>query len=173
MITELHATDELSPEDRARTAALTDLAFGPAPADPAMAWAAADETAIARAPDGRVAAMVGIVHRDGTLDGRPVRLAGIGGVATLPGLRRRGYGRAALDRALAAVDARGPDLTVLICDPSMQDHYARVGFRLFAGTTWMEQHGARVVLDLEPTMIRPGRLPAPVDGDLDLGGAPW
>ena len=76
-------------------------------------------------------------------------------------------------RALAAIDARGPDLTVLVCDPSMRDHYARVGFHPFAGTTWMEQHGARVVLDLEPTMIRPGRLPAPLDGDLDLRGAPW
>ena len=175
MITELHVTDELSPDDRARTAALTDLAFGPAPVDPAtaMAWAAADETAIARDPDGGVAAMVGIVHRDGLLDGRPVRLAGIGGVATVPALRRRGYARAALDRALAEIDARGPDLTVLVCDPSMRDHYARVGFHPFAGTTWMEQHGARVVLDLEPTMIRPGLLPAPLDGDLDLRGAPW
>jgi predicted GNAT family N-acyltransferase len=175
VITELHPTSALSPADRAATAALTDEAFAPAPDDPAgdMAWATSDETAIARDPAGRVAAMVGVVHRDGLLDGAPVRLAGIGGVATATALRRRGYARAALDRALVAVDARDPDLTVLICDPAMMPFYARVGFAPFAGTTWMEQGGERVVLDLEPTMVRPGRLPAPADGDLDLCGTPW
>jgi GNAT superfamily N-acetyltransferase len=173
--TELHASADLSPDDRAATVALADAAFPPEPGDPAgdMAWAAADETAIARDPDGRVAAMVGIVHRDGTLDGAPVRLAGIGGVATWPDLRRRGYARAALERALEAIDARGPDLTMLICAPARVPFYASVGFVPFAGTTWTQQAGERVVLDYEPTMIRPGRLPAPAVGELDLCGPPW
>jgi GNAT superfamily N-acetyltransferase len=173
--TELHPTAALSPEDRAATSALADAAFALAPDDPArgMTWAAAEETAIARDPEGRVAAMVGIVHRDGMLDGAPVRLAGIGGVATWPDLRRRGYARAALERALEAVDARGPDLTMLICAPARVPFYASVGFVPFAGTTWTEQGGERVVLDYEPTMIRPGRLPAPADGELDLCGPPW
>jgi predicted GNAT family N-acyltransferase len=175
VITELHPTPALSPADRAATTALMDEAFGSAPDDEAggMAWATSDETAIARDPEGRVAAIAGVVHRDGTLDGAPVRLAGIGGVATATALRRRGYARAALDRALVAVDAHDPDLTVLICDPARMPFYARVGFAPFSGTTWMEQGGERVVLDMEPTMIRPGRLPAPADGELDLCGAPW
>lgn len=175
MITELHASSDLSPADRAATAALGDLAFALPPDDPAsrMTWSDADETVIARGPDGGVAAMVVVVHRDGLLDGRPVRLAGIGGVASHPSVRGRGYGRAALDRAIAAVDAHDPDLTQLICAPVMFGYYAQVGFRPFAGTTWMRQGGARVVLDYQPTRIRPGRLPAPVDGELDLCGAPW
>lgn len=175
MITELHRTADLSPEDRAATAALADAAFALPPDDPAslMRWSEPDETAIARDPDGGVAAMVVVVHRDGLRDGTPVRLAGIGGVATWPALRRRGYARAALERALAAIDAQGPDLTQLICAPARVPFYASVGFVPFAGTTWMEQDGERVVLDYEPTMIRPGRLPAPADGDLDLCGPPW
>ena len=175
MITELHASAALSPADRAATAALSDLAFALPPDDPAsgMAWSDADETVIARDPGGGVAAMVVIVHRDGLLDGRPVRLAGIGGVASHPSVRGLGYGRAALDRAVAAVDAHDPDLTQLICAPRMDGYYAQVGFRPFAGTTWMRQDGARVVLDYQPTRIRPGRLPAPADGELDLCGPPW
>jgi GNAT superfamily N-acetyltransferase len=175
VITELHASSDLSPADRAATAALGDLAFALPPDDPAsrMTWSDADETVIARDPDGGVAAMVVVVHRDGLLDGRPVRLAGIGGVASHPSVRGLGYGRAALDRAIAAVDARDPDLTQLICAPRMDGYYAQVGFRPFAGTTWMRQDGARVVLDYQPTRIRPGRLPAPADGELDLCGPPW
>ncbi|WP_445443168.1 GNAT family N-acetyltransferase [Clavibacter sp. km1a] len=175
MITELHASADLSPADRAATGVLTDLAFALPPDDPAsrMTWSHADQTVLARDPEGGVAAMVAIVHRAGTLDGRPVRLAGIGGVASHPSLRGRGYGRAALDRALEAVDAHDPDLTQLICHPRMFGYYAQVGFLPFAGTTWMEQGGQRVVLDYEPTRIRPGRLPAPADGELDLCGPPW
>jgi predicted N-acetyltransferase YhbS len=175
VITELHPIAHLTPADRAATGALTDAAFALPPDDPAtrMRWADPDEIAIARDDEGRVAAMVVVVHRDGTLDGAPVRLAGIGGVATWPDLRRRGFARAALDRALAAIDARGPDLTMLICDPARVPFYGRVGFVPFAGTTYMEQDGERAVLDYEPTMLRPGRLAAPAAGDLDLCGPPW
>ncbi|WP_158586997.1 GNAT family N-acetyltransferase [Clavibacter lycopersici] len=175
MITELHAPADLSPADRAATGALSDLAFALPPGDPAsrMTWADPDGIVIARDPDGGVAAMVVVVHRDGLLDGRPVRLAGIGGVASHPSVRGRGYGRAALDRAIAAVDAHDPDLTQLICASRMDGYYAQVGFVPFAGTTWVRQDGERVVLDYQPTRIRPGRLPAPAGGELDLCGAPW
>jgi GNAT superfamily N-acetyltransferase len=175
VITELHASSALSPADRAATGALADLAFALPPDDPAsrMTWSDPDQTVIARDPDGGVAAVVVIVHRDGLLDGRPVRLAGIGGVASHPSVRGRGYGRAALDRAIEAVDAHDPDLTQLICAPRMFGYYAQVGFAPFAGTTWIRQAGERVLLDYEPTRIRPGRLPAPTDGELDLCGPPW
>ena len=41
--------------------------------------------------DGQMVSHVGIVERTGTVNGQPVRLGGIGGVATLPDWRRHGY----------------------------------------------------------------------------------
>ena len=40
---------------------------------------------------GRLVSYLGVLLRDATVDGRPVRIGGIGGVKTHPAARRRGY----------------------------------------------------------------------------------
>src|SRR5215207_10039159 len=49
----------------------------------------------------------GVLVRDATLDGGPVRVGGIGGVRTHPDARRRGYAALAMRRAVEFFGERG------------------------------------------------------------------
>src|SRR5919201_6341766 len=64
---------------------------------------------------------------DATLDGRAVRVCGIGAVFTEPGHRGRGHARALLERLLEQSASDGSDLALLFSeiDPA---YYERLGF---------------------------------------------
>ena len=64
---------------------------------------------------------------EAVLDGRPIRVVGIGAVFTQPAHRRRGHARALLERVLERAAGDGCDLALLFSeiDPA---YYARLGF---------------------------------------------
>ena len=89
------------------------------------------------------------------LDGRAIRIAGIGAVFTQPAHRGRGAARDLLSRLLDRAAAGGVDLALLFSEIG-PDYYARLGFETIATfdrqlrVTESPRHGAPM------TMVRGG-----------------
>jgi predicted N-acetyltransferase YhbS len=109
---------------------------------------------------GEVRASAKIYTFDAALDGRAIRVAGIGAVFTQPTHRARGAAREIVERLLARASDRGADLALLFSEIG-PDYYARLGFAPIPTTT----STLRVVEDTRrgapATMVRGG-------GDRDL-----
>ena len=76
---------------------------------------------------GTVLASAKIYQFNSVLDGRSIRVVGLGAVFTQPGHRGRGHARAVVERALERTAADGADLAVLFSEIG-PDYYARLGF---------------------------------------------
>jgi len=76
---------------------------------------------------GDVLASAKVYDFAGALDGRSMRLAGLGAVFTQPGHRGRGYARMLVDRLVDRAAAEGADLALLFSEIG-PDYYLRLGF---------------------------------------------
>jgi len=125
--------------------------------------------------DGQRVSHVGIVERTGTVNGQPVRLGGIGGVATLPDWRRRGYAEAALR---AAAEFMRNELKVefglLVCSDQMMPYYGKLRWQLVEGPLMFDQPKGKITFDANTKiMVLPcNELDWP-PGVIDLCGPPW
>jgi predicted N-acetyltransferase YhbS len=92
----------------------------------ATAWGKGRLSRTALVEDGSVLASAKEYRLDAVLDGRPIRVLGIGAVFTQPAHRRRGRARELLERLLERASAAGFDLALLFSeiDP---DYYERLG----------------------------------------------
>ncbi|MEH2481853.1 aminoglycoside 2'-N-acetyltransferase I [Nitrobacteraceae bacterium AZCC 2146] len=123
--------------------------------------------------DGQLVCHVGIYRREATWNGRKVRVGGIGGVATHPDFRRRGFASVALNAALQTLkDERATDFALLFCEPHNVDFYTSRGWKPFTGEIFAEQSGERMRFDaMLPFVFYLKR--APHEGEIDLCGLPW
>ncbi len=124
--------------------------------------------------EGQIVSIVGILVRDCLLDGQPLRLAGISGVATLPQFQRRGFAstlmRAAGDFMREQIDAR---FALLLCAPTTMPIYARVGWQVIQGPMRFSQpDGCRHSFE-EILMVLPLHDTPWPGGTIDLCGLPW
>ena len=123
---------------------------------------------------GALVSYAGVLVRDGQLDGRPVRIGGIGGVTTHPAHRRRGLAALALGRAAEWFRERGDvDFGLLVCEPRLLATYGRMGWREFTGTLRVLQRGAPDTFTFNRVMTHSVRTEAPAAGVIDLAGPPW
>jgi GNAT superfamily N-acetyltransferase len=135
-----------------------------------IVWAEADRRVVVRDEGGRVVCHAGLFFRDGTWNGAPARMCGIGGVMTSPRARKRGYARAAMTRA--AEEMAGADFGLLFCEAHNVKLYEGLGWRLFHGKAHCVQPSGPFVFDMMPNMVLP-LAKAPRDGRIDLCGLPW
>jgi len=170
---------EQTKEEREALRALTMAVYPPAAnaADPIqrqIAWASPERGILVWDDAGSLVGYVGIIARDAMLDGRTVRVGGIGSVETHPAARGQGYARAALGRAATFMaDELGAAFGVLVCREELLPFYGGFGWQPFAGTLLVEQAGGRVPFTFNRPMTLPLRYPAPSEGTLDLCGLPW
>jgi predicted N-acetyltransferase YhbS len=96
-------------------------------AQQATPWGRAHLTRYALESQGEVAASAKLYELDAMLDRRPIRIAGIGAVFTMPAHRGRGAGREVVERVVQLGAERGADAALLFSeiDP---EYYARLGF---------------------------------------------
>ena len=172
----LKAVSNLTVAEEEARRALTRAVYPPSDAPtPGMelTWAA-PQWALMVWEGGALVAHVGLVIREATLDGRAVRIGGIGSVKTHPASRGQGYASRALERA-AAFFAEDPALAfaLLDCLPPLVPFYARLGWQLFGGTLLVEQPSGTVPFTANKVMTLPGREAAPIAGTIDLRGLPW
>ena len=135
-------------------------------------YAPAELRVIVQADD-RPVCHVGIIRREGMWKGRKIHIGGIGGVATDPDFRRRGFASVALNAALQTLkDERATDFALLFCRPDNVDFYTKRGWKPFVGEVFAEQARQRTLFtELLPFVSYLKR--APHEGELDLCGLPW
>ena len=135
-----------------------------------------DVTHCARVFDdaGALVSYAGVLVREGSLDGRPARIGGIGGVKTHPDHRRRGHAALAMGRAVEWFRERGDvDFALLVCEPRLLGTYGRMGWREFTGTLTVLQRGVPEPFTFNRVMTHSVRTEAPAAGVIDLAGPPW
>jgi aminoglycoside 2'-N-acetyltransferase I len=116
---------------------------------------------------------VGLHLREATWDGRPVRIGGVGAVATRAEHRRRGFASAAMKKAAQDIKKAGQaDFALLFCEPRNFAFYGRLGWRRFEGDVFVEQSHGRVRFEVMASLVLDLRL-RPRTGVIDLGGLPW
>jgi aminoglycoside 2'-N-acetyltransferase I len=136
-----------------------------------VTWAHADKRIVVW-DDEAVRCHVGVFWREGSFDGVPARMAGIGGVMTSSRVRRQGYANEAMRRAAMLMKTEGIDFGLLFCEPHNEHFYEKLGWSVFDGDVWTEQPTGRVRFDMMHAMILPLRS-APERGTIDLCGLPW
>jgi aminoglycoside 2'-N-acetyltransferase I len=136
------------------------------------AWSDVDWHVLLRV-NGQLVSHVEIVERMGTVDGRPVKLGGIGGVVTLPEWRGRGLATSTLERAATFMrDDLRVAFGLLICGRDMIPFYGRLGWQVVEGPLMFDQPGGKVVFD-DATMVLPCVENEWPEGMIDLCGLPW
>lgn len=136
-------------------------------------WSDEHDWVVMGSLDGQIVSCLILIERTGKIDGQPVRLGGIGGVATHPDAQRKGYARQVM---LAAVDFMrdrlGVEFGLLVCTPELNDYYARMGWQLVTRPILVDQPDGKAQLDLTG-MVLPCTSSDWPGGSLDLCGLPW
>jgi predicted GNAT family N-acyltransferase len=174
----LKPVTNLSAKERDALKALTAAVYPPevlaSSPGQSLQWASAQWSVLVWNTAGQLIAHVGIVTREGTLDGVPVNIGGIGGVKTHPQAQGRGYASAALRRAAAILhDDHNVAFALLVCQEHLLPFYGRLGWRPFLGRLIVEQASGPIVFTINRPMVLLGRCPAPQAGIIDLRGLPW
>ncbi|MEM7117045.1 MAG: GNAT family N-acetyltransferase [Chloroflexota bacterium] len=118
--------------------------------------------------------LVGMLVREGTLNGRSLLMGGIGSVKTHPEARGRGYAGVGMEKAAVFLrDEQQVDISVLFCRQALFTYYQRFGWQPFAGDVFAEQLEGRTRFSFNETMVLSGQRVALQTGVLDLCGKPW
>jgi predicted GNAT family N-acyltransferase len=139
-----------------------------------MQWSSDDWHVMVRV-NGQVVSRVGIVERTSTVSGQSVKLGGIGGVATQPDSRKRGYAEAALKTAAEFIrNELEVEFGLLICSAQMTRYYRKLGWQLVEGPLMFDQPKGKVTFDgSTKIMILPCTKSDWPPGVIDLCGPPW
>lgn len=168
---EIRATRDLSEEERKHIGEWLWHTFG-SPEAAEYEWATPDWHVLVRV-DGELVSHVEVVERVGTVDGRPVKLGGIGGVVARPQWRGRGLASLAMEKATAFMrDALGVEFGLLVCGEDMVAFYRRLGWEVVEGPMMCDQPGGKVTF-IGVTMVLPVADKAWPEGTIDLCGLPW
>ena len=139
-----------------------------------VTWAHPDLRVLLDGPDGELACHIGIFFRTATWNGQKVHIGGIGGVATHPDCRRRGYASIALDAAVQTMrDHDAAQFALLFCEPHNFAFYRARGWHPFTGPIYAEQGAGKIRFEVMSPFVIDLKRRAPTLGTLDLCGLPW
>jgi aminoglycoside 2'-N-acetyltransferase I len=139
-----------------------------------VVWARADSRVLNINSRNDVIGHAGLFLRNATFDARPVKIGGVGGVATRLDCRRQGIATEIIREAVRAMrDTHGVDFGLLFCEPRHAPLYKQLGWRLFEGEVFVEQpRQGRVRFSVTDPFVFDLKI-APRAGILDLCGLPW
>jgi predicted acetyltransferase len=117
---------------------------------------------------------VHIIERTATVGGRPVKLGGIGNIATKIEWRKRGYATEALKVAVDFLrDPLGVDFGLMTAIEKMVPRYERTGWSVVGRCLHFEQPGGEKGTFTYPVLILPVQQSKWPQGEIDLCGLPW
>lgn len=169
--TVLRTTAELGNGETDELAAMKAAVY-PNISPAAREWAPREWGVFVRIED-RLVSYTGIVIRDGSVDGTPTTIGGIGGVATHPAHRGKGYAPLGMGRALDFMLRRSVDFALLVCRDELVDYYSKQGWHRFTGRLLETQYGKPEVFTFNEVMVGDLNSPAPTTGTIDLKGPAW
>jgi predicted acetyltransferase len=135
-------------------------------------WAEADWTVMVW-EDEELVSNVHIIERTARVGGQPVRVGGLGNVATKVEWRKRGYASAALKVAQEfLVDPLKMDFGLMTCYPWLVEYYEKMGWQIVAESLLMDQPDGKKTINLPVMALRVNGKDWP-GGEIDLCGLPW
>lgn len=168
---------DLADDDRAAIRALSQAVYPPAEVrdwpGKHIEWAKPEWCVRVHSPEGGLVSYVGVVVTEGTRDGRPARIGGIGGVMTHPAARKRGHAELGIRRAAEFFAEQGVDFALLVCEPRLLAYYGRQRWREFTGELTVRQRGETSAFSFNRPMTLAVNSEAPCSGTIDLCGPPW
>jgi GNAT superfamily N-acetyltransferase len=129
--------------------------------------------------EGELRACAWVTQRTVSVSGRETPVAGIRGVVTDPDQRRRGYGRAVMERAQELMRPFADcEFAVLFSSVMAVPFYEDLGWRATRGPVTCDQPGGPIdyteALPTAPVMVLGLRPSADLpDGPIDVRGLPW
>lgn len=172
---EFIAIENIPPEIHQVIDELDHLAFqnteGPEGAD-SIKWTSSQWMGLGWIQD-RLVVQLGCLQRKIRVAGGPIRVAGIGGVATHPDFQRLGYARQLMAATAGFIqqDLQIP-FGLLICDGAPCEVYQKIGWTIVGDHLLYQQDGQRIKLTttVMALPLSEGSFPA---GEIDLCGGPW
>jgi len=167
---ETKAASQLSTIERARTdcvvtSSLYSYQMG-------TKWANADWTVMVWEED-ELVSNVHIIERNALVGGHPVRLGGIGNVATKTEWRGRGYSSSAMKVAQEfLINSLKVDFGLMTCFAWLVEYYEKMGWKIVADHLIMEQPDGKKRLNY-PVLVLPVVKKDWPEGEIDLCGLPW
>jgi aminoglycoside 2'-N-acetyltransferase I len=131
-----------------------------------------------RDDDGELRACAWVTKEPLRIDDEELRVAGIRGVLTDPDRRRRGYGRAVMERAHEVMRSFGDcDFALLFSSVMAVPFYERLGWRAIPGPLTCDQPGGRIdytaTLPTAPVMVLELQAATFPSGPVHVYGLPW
>jgi predicted acetyltransferase len=139
-------------------------------------WAMASTWYVMGRVGGKLVSQIGIVDRTVRVGGQSLSIAGIGGVATHPQFRRRGFTGVLLQTALEQMRQRSSgnayDFAMLFCTDHMVHYYTQRGFCQVTNPVHIFEAGQWILFE-DHRMIMPlSGKPWP-EGEVDVSGRSW
>lgn len=169
--TALRATAELGKKEIDELTAMKAAVY-PNLSPGAREWAPREWGVFVRI-EGLLVSYTGVVIRDGSVNGTPATIGGIGGVATHPAHRGKGYAPLGMARALDFMLGRNIDFALLVCRDELVDYYSKLGWHRFTGQLLETQYGRPEIFTFNEVMVGDLNTPAPLEGTIDLKGPAW
>lgn len=177
LTTTLKARDDFSESD---VKALRELKQAVYPPEEEGAWEGASREwsvpqwgVFVRGDHGKLVSYTGVVRREASVDGQPVSIGGVGGIATHPEHRGRGYAALGMGRALDYLAGNDTDFALLVCRDELVDYYSKLGWVEFEGDLVVTQFGDPETFMFNKVMVGDLGTRAPRSGIIDLKGPPW
>jgi len=123
--------------------------------------------------DGELVTLLGLLRREILVDGEPVGVVGVGGVATHPHWQKHGFASALLQAAGKFMrEKMNVSFGLLVCADERRPFYERVGWQRVAPELFFTQNAQRRSLKA-CVMILPLAEQLWRAGEIDLCGLPW
>jgi len=122
-----------------------------------------------------VVGQVGIIERQITCGGMPIRMAGIQSLAVTPDWRRRGLSQRLMNAAMHEAQRRGIRFGLLFCVPGLEGFYGGLGWRrIDRAVTMQDATGRSVPLTAKNITMELALAGDPLPpGPIDLEGRDW
>jgi predicted N-acetyltransferase YhbS len=122
---------------------------------------------------GRVVSTVGLIRREILVDSDPIRVGGIGGVATRPDRQRQGYaGKLLAESEKFMRTDPWYEYGMLFCDPKRVPYYAKFGYSTIQNRLFVRRNGERVHFPDTCMVLNLSGDSFP-SGEVDCMGLPW
>jgi predicted N-acetyltransferase YhbS len=166
-------TSRISLDDQVTTDLVDHLAFADqVNEDNSIQWSPSDWMVIGRL-DGEIVAQLCLLKREIRVGVVPVKVVGVGGVATLPKWRHHGFGTELMRAASTFMRSElYVPFGLLICASETQPFYAHLGWKAVATELWFEKNKIDQLMKTVVMTLPLGNDEWPL-GEINLCGLPW
>jgi aminoglycoside 2'-N-acetyltransferase I len=123
--------------------------------------------------NGIIISKVSLIKRIVQVGNEDVTIGGIGGVATHPDYRQRGFAGILVEKAGSYLKSHLEyEFGLLFCDPKKIPYYGQFGYKVVDNPLYIRLNGKRLLFE-DTKMVLSLRSKPWLDGDVDVNGPSW